>query len=182
MPNLLKKAVPIWVYWLALLGLAAALVAFGWVKGSTSVRAEWDLAEAKRGAAESRALAEAQSTARKVEREAAAKVAALDKQHFKELQHAKNENSALRRQLANGAVRVRFPAYSPGLRLSGDSLSAVLGDGAAGCDLDPAIADALVGIAGDGDTAIRKLTMLQDYVKGVVLPVRGSSVSPPMEE
>jgi hypothetical protein len=42
-----------------------------------------------------------------------------------------------------------------------------MGNGAARAELNPKIARALVGIAGDGDKAIRKLSTLQDYIQQV---------------
>lgn len=99
-----------------------------------------------------------------------ARINALDAQHHKELEDAKTENDRLRDQLRAGTVRVRVPAHCPAdsntVRKAGTAAS--LADGARSAELDPAFAQQLAGITGDGDKAIRKLNALQEYVRAVL--------------
>lgn len=117
----------------------------------------------------------AQRKARDAEERAAEAQAVIDRLH-EGLQNAQTANDDLRRQLSAGLVRVRFnashPAGGSGLRPSTGSTG--VGDGKAGCELDPATAERVAGIAADGDRAVRKMTALQNYINTVVLPTCGT--------
>lgn len=116
---------------------------------------------------------EASNEARKQEQLWREAVAQVDKLKG-DLDNAKSENDRLRDSIGNGTKRVyvaaKCPTSSGGVRKS--DTAAVVDDGAGKAELDPAIAQSLVGIAWAGDNAIRKLTALQQYVRDVCLATK----------
>ena len=117
-----------------------------------------------------RAAADASEKARLAERDWRERVAVIDEQHTKELQNAKAANDALRADLASGNKRVLVRASCPasgGLPASAPAAS--VDDGAGLAQLDPTVAESMVGVTDDGDEQIRKLTALQQYVREVCL-------------
>lgn len=95
-------------------------------------------------------------------------VQATDKANaqYKELQDARKQNADLVRKYGDGIIRVRVPATctAASMPASDAASGAGLGDGAGTAELDPAFAESVAGITADGDDAIRKLTVLQQYL------------------
>jgi prophage endopeptidase len=116
-------------------------------------------------------MVSAQAQTRQVEMQS--QVAAIDQQHTQELKNAQAQNDALRRDLAVGTRRVFVNATCPtgGNTMSGTATATAtsLADDAGAAELDPATAQALAGIAADGDDAIRALGALQQYVSTVCI-------------
>lgn len=86
----------------------------------------------------------------------------IDAEHFKELSNAKSENDKLRRDLAAGTKRVRVA-----VRQCESSGTSGVDNAAATAELDGSLAESMVGVAADGDEAIRQLTALQQWAKTV---------------
>ncbi|WRQ05459.1 Rz-like spanin [Ralstonia phage AhaGv] len=87
----------------------------------------------------------------------------------------KAENARLADELRTGARRVFVRAKCPaagGGAVPGTAPAARVDDAEVRAELDPATAQRMVGVAGDGDDAIRALTALQDYVGRVCLAPR----------
>ncbi|MDP9517743.1 lysis system i-spanin subunit Rz [Pseudomonas protegens] len=95
-----------------------------------------------------------------------------DETHYKELRDAQSNQARLRGQLATADVRlsVLLAATAQGGSggLPAPAGSGGLVHGAARAELDPAHAQRIVGITGDGDQGLIALAACQDYVKGVV--------------
>lgn len=96
-------------------------------------------------------------------------LAALDQKHFRELSDANSKIDLLRTELDDGSKRVFIDAQCPADPGRGGQApkSARVGDGTPRAELNPKVARSLVGIASDGDKAIRKLNALQDYIQQV---------------
>lgn len=153
-----------------IVGLVLAYGSSRYDAGEANVQAKWN-AERVTLAGE---VQKAQADARAKEATAAQAAAKIDQQH-EELNHVKTDNADLRRKLAAGSVRVRWLSSGTGRgNVPGSAQSASVGDGAAEPGLDPAVAQSLAGITDVGDTAIRKMTALQDYINNVVLPTCGA--------
>lgn len=84
----------------------------------------------------------------------------------REQAHADAELQTLRNSVAAGSVRVSVPSVSPRPLFGSTAPSAAPAAGRAQpearCELDPAFAGALAGIAADGDAAIRQSNALID--------------------
>lgn len=93
-------------------------------------------------------------------------VAELDARRSKELQDAKTKADALRAELRAGVKRVSIAGRcaTNGSGVSNSTTSTSLGDAAGRAELDPAAAEALAGIAADGDAAIRQLGACQEFI------------------
>ncbi|MFJ2379482.1 lysis system i-spanin subunit Rz [Pseudomonas protegens] len=97
---------------------------------------------------------------------------ANDETHYKELRDAQTNQARLRDRLATADVRLSVllnattSGGSCGLPVTAGASGVV--HGAARAELDPAAAQRIVGIAGDGDQGLIALAACQDYVKGVV--------------
>ena len=93
-----------------------------------------------------------------------------DETHYKELRDAQTNQARLRDRLATADVRLSvLLAAAPGGG-GGGSTATVAGGvvhGAARGELDPAAAQRIVSIAGDGDQGLIALAACQDYVKKV---------------
>jgi len=116
-----------------------------------------------------RRAVDASEKARQAEERMRGKVAELD-QLQKDIEHAKAENASLRADLASGNKRVLVRASCPASGGVPETSGAARVDDAAGyAELDGKVAERLFGIAGDGDSEIRKLNALQQYVREVCL-------------
>ena len=89
-------------------------------------------------------------------------LAQLDTEHTKALTDAQAQNKALLARIGTGAQRLSAPARCPAVGAT--SATTGLDDAEARAELDPASAQRIVAIPGDGDDAIRALTALQDWV------------------
>ncbi|MCD9569441.1 lysis system i-spanin subunit Rz [Pseudomonas protegens] len=97
---------------------------------------------------------------------------ANDETHYKELRDEQAKQARLRGQLATADVRLSVllsttaSGGSCGLPATAGTSGVV--HGAARAELDPAAAQRIVAIIGDGDQGLIALAACQDYVKGVV--------------
>lgn len=137
---------------------------------------------AKVAAQDSQKAAEALNTAnaknRKQEQDFALEVQALAKKFQKENEDARAADATTIANYKLGASRMRLQVTKcqAGSAGSAQADGAPGGsDGTATAELAPATAAALYGIAADGDTAIRKLTLLQDWASGAMKLCNGSS-------
>lgn len=149
--------------------LAAIIFIGGWTVSSWRSDAvisdlKADHAVEMKAVSDAAAAKEAEHLSKQKEWQAA--LADLDKKYFKEMDDARTENDRLRGELADGSKRVFIDAKCPDGGGGGGAApgTAGLGNGAARAELNPKVARALVGITGDGDKAIRKLTALQEYI------------------
>ena len=94
-------------------------------------------------------------------------LATLDTEHTKAMTDAQATNNQLRAAVASGARRLSFKATCPAVRATAGA--ARVDDAEARADIDPAAAERIVAITGDGDEAIVALNGLQDYVRTVCL-------------
>ena len=156
--------IPVWFRpWMA---WAAAVAALALLLGLQSIRladAERDVAAEKAAHAETRrlhavALAKAISDARTTENQLRADLEAQQDAAAKEKEIAKSREDALVESVRAGNRRLSIAAVCPGS--GGPGLRAPAagggGPGQARADIDPAAGIALIGIARDGDEAIRE--------------------------
>lgn len=97
---------------------------------------------------------------------------ANDQTHYKELHDAQTYQARLRDRLATADVRLSVLLAAPG---GGGGVPTAAGAGSvvhggARAELDPAAAQRIVAIAGDGDQGLIALASCQDYVKEVIAP------------
>lgn len=102
-------------------------------------------------------LLKAEQQAREIERRQQAEKDALTAQFEKDKRNAQVEIDSLRKRIRTGSVKLSIPASS--CTVSG---ATGVGIKQARAELDPEAADALVGIAADGDNAIRELNLCID--------------------
>jgi len=159
---------------LAILAAVAAGLLFAHHRGYAEAEAEWQSKWSAQAIEQAKALDTERQKAAAIRSENDRLTAKIDSQH-EALQNAQANNETLRRDLAAGAVRVRFSAAVSNRDRTGTKNPAAtsMDDGKTGCELDGTTAQSLVGIASDGDSAIRKLNALQDYVSDVVLKTCG---------
>ncbi|MFJ7144288.1 lysis system i-spanin subunit Rz [Pseudomonas protegens] len=97
---------------------------------------------------------------------------ANDETHYKELRDAQTNQARLRDRLATADVRLSVllnaTASGGSCGLPATAGASGLVHGAARAELDPAAAQRIVGITGDGDQGLIALAACQDYVKGIV--------------
>lgn len=150
----------------AIIALALVLAfGAGWMVNGWRLNEE--LATLKSGY--DREAAEASEKARGFESELRTRVETIDKLQ-KDLKDAQTRNDSLRADLAAGSKRVLVRASCPASgSVPGPAGSPGVDDGAGYAELDGQVASAMVGITSDGDTSIRKLNALQDYVENVCL-------------
>ena len=92
-----------------------------------------------------------------------------DETHYKELRNAQTDQARLRDRLATADVRLSVLLAAPG---GGGGLSTTTGagsvvHGAARGELDPAAAQRIFAIAGDGDQGLIALRACQAYVRAI---------------
>ncbi|BCT33853.1 lysis system i-spanin subunit Rz [Pseudomonas protegens] len=94
-----------------------------------------------------------------------------DETHYKELRDAQTNQARLRDRLATADLRLSVlldTAASGGSGgVSATANTCGVGHGAARAELDPAHAQRIVSIAGDGDHGLIALAACQDYVRGI---------------
>lgn len=166
----LLAAVPLRT-WLRLAAVAA-LVAFALLLrwhyigiGERRVQALWDAASAKQTAA---TLADTER-ARAAEQRLAAEQSAIAWRLFQDNHHAKIEIDRLRADLAAGTLRLRQRFACPATRVPATPGTAAGSDGANATGFTAADAGIALGIAADGDRAVRALTACQALLKSDVL-------------
>ncbi|AZC23244.1 lysis system i-spanin subunit Rz [Pseudomonas sessilinigenes] len=97
---------------------------------------------------------------------------ASDETHYKELRDVQSNQVRLRDKLATTELRLSLllnTAASAGrCGVPATAGAGGMDHGAARAELDPAAAQRIVAIAGDGDEGLIALAACQDYVKGVV--------------
>ena len=98
------------------------------------------------------------------------KLALQDQQHTKELSDAQRNQARLRDQLANADVRLSVllaedPASSCNVPTAPGAVGVV--HGARRAQLDPAHAQRILAITGDGDQGLIALRACQEYVRGI---------------
>lgn len=97
---------------------------------------------------------------------------ANDETHYKELRDAQTNQARLRDRLATADVRLSVllntAASGGGGGLPATAGTCGVGHGAARAELDPAAAQRIVAIAGDGDQGLIALAACQSYVKEIV--------------
>ena len=97
---------------------------------------------------------------------------ANDETHYKELRDAQSNQARLRDRLATADLRLSVllntAATGGGGGVSATASTCGVVHGNARAELDPAAAQRIVGITGDGDQGLIALAACQDYVKGVV--------------
>lgn len=167
-------------------GYAAAALVAALIAGSASGMAAWKLQglikereiaslnAAHAGEKADMANAAAKQNAENLRKLAALqkRLAAIDLNGYREYQNAKAESDRLRDDLGTGArrlwVRVKLPGCAD--RTGGHAPAGCVDDGTAIAELDAAFARSLLGIAVDGDRAIRKMTGLQGYADAIAPP------------
>lgn len=97
---------------------------------------------------------------------------ANDETHYKELSDAKNAQQRLSGRLATADVRLSVLLAAATGRAGGDGVSATASaggvvHGGTRAELDPAHAQRIIGITGDGDRGLIALKACQGYVRGV---------------
>ncbi|SEH90011.1 lysis system i-spanin subunit Rz [Paraburkholderia hospita] len=144
---------------------AALLFGAGWtVRGWRA-----DAAISNMTASYDHKAADASEKARQTEgkmRDAVARVDQLET----DLKNAEAESETLRHSIGTGERRVYVRASCPasgGLPASAPAAS--VDDDAGLAQLDPTVAESMVGVTDDGDEQIRKLTALQTYVRDVCI-------------
>lgn len=153
MPSLLKLRL-----WIALaLALVAAYIAGDRTRAAADQR-EWQTRETHIAAETAERLATATEQVRLTERAMSVRLATVETQHVKEMEHARSENARLVADIRARRLRL-FVSARPAGDAAGRADPAVTGGnrGKARTELDPALAEALVGIAAEGDAAIRQL-------------------------
>lgn len=95
-----------------------------------------------------------------------------DETRYKELRDAQTNHARLRDRLATADLRLSVllntAASGGGGELPATAGTCGVGHGTARAELDPAAAQRIVGITGDGDQGLIALAACQDYVKGIV--------------
>ena len=161
---------------------AASVVVIGMV--TASVAATWQVQNWRYGAQlskqalkHSEVLDKLESAANDVQREVDAKQDALrlrlhtsDVKHHSELTHAQKNQARLRDHLATADLRlsVLLDANSPGgCELPPGASAGSVVHGTRRAQLDPAHAQRIVGITGDGDRGLIALRACQSYVRRI---------------
>jgi hypothetical protein len=157
------------------IGACAAGAVQQWRLSAQIARGQADLANAQhRHTADLKAMSDAAASAARAAlaetARAASAVAAVEKTYRTEQANAQKTIDTLRADVRAGDVRLRVAAASCIPSASGNGVPGVGAaaggvDGAGAAELDGSTADALLGITGDGDRAIRKLTALQEYAR-----------------
>lgn len=146
---------------LAVFALLAGIWLHGHSRGAAGVQAEWD---ADRAQLNTKLLAQERS-ARAAEQQHAQALATIDAKYHEDERNAQLETDRLRAQLRASTVRLSVPVVSGSCSLSATGAGAGGSDGAARADIQPAVADDLVALAADADTAVRQLSACQAVVR-----------------
>ncbi|MFJ3154050.1 lysis system i-spanin subunit Rz [Pseudomonas protegens] len=97
---------------------------------------------------------------------------ANDETHYKELRDAQTNQARLRDRLATADVRLSVLLNTAASGGSGGVSTATVAGGlvhgAARAELDPAVAQRIVAIAGDGDQGLIALAACQSYIKEIL--------------
>ncbi|MHC8348718.1 lysis protein [Pseudomonas sp. RT4P38] len=183
--DLIPSAVRPWAIALVLLAIAVAAAGGAWAVQDW--RYGQALAEQGQKAAE-KATAEAQTATARAEAVTAALVIEQDKRaalerrlttndetHYKELTDEKNAQQRLSGRLATADVRLSVLLAAVSGRGGSDGVSAPASaggvvHGGTRAELDPAHAQRIVGITGDGDRGLIALAACQAYAKEVSAP------------
>ncbi|MBC8729967.1 lysis system i-spanin subunit Rz [Paraburkholderia sp. UCT2] len=157
------------------LGCCVAGIAQQWRLGAQIASAGTDLANARQQhETELRAISDMAASAADAALaetvRAASAVAVVEQTYRTEQTNAQKTIDTLRADVRAGDVRLRVAtascaASAGGSGVPGAGAAAGGTDGTGTAELDGSAADALLGITGDGDRAIRKLTALQDYAR-----------------
>jgi len=166
-----------WQVWAGLL-LAGLLVgshlSYGssrYDAGAASVQADWDKEKAKTRAA----IEEAERQVAVVEKRMRDEYAAAADRFLKEQENAKLQHDATVTGLLAGTERLRRSFRCPAPGVPGASAGPTGSDDPDGAGFDAADAVVAFGIARDGDTAIRRLTLCQDVLRSAGLAPRTQS-------
>ncbi|MNJ19108.1 Bacteriophage lysis protein [compost metagenome] len=159
--------------------LALVLAAFlgAYQHGRSTMDAEWQVKSAQQADAYQRereaaavAVIDWQSTEQARRRALEDQLQANEKTHYQELINAQATQARLRDRLATSDLRLSVLLAAPG---GNSGLSAATGaggvvHGAARGELDPAAAQRIVTITGDGDEGLKALRACQAYVHEVM--------------
>ncbi|HJV52806.1 MAG TPA: lysis system i-spanin subunit Rz [Noviherbaspirillum sp.] len=126
-------------------------------------------------------VARAEEANRRQEETWRAKLAGIDQKHFEEMQNANELLQQYRTSLRAGDKRVfvRAKCAAGGSVVPGAAAAPGVDHAEARAELSPEVAEQLGGIAGDGDSAIRQLTALQDYVRAILAPADSGTIQVP---
>ena len=154
--------------WIALaLALVATYVAGDRVRAAADQR-EWHAREALIAAETAERLAAATEQVRLTERAMSTQLAAVETQHVKEMEHARSENARLVADIRTRRLRLYVPTRPAGNTADHSDPAFAGGNrGEARTELDPTLTETLIGIATEGDTAIRQLNACIDAYEGV---------------
>lgn len=113
-----------------------------------------------------------QETQQEARRDLEDRLQANDETHYKELRDAQSNQARLRDRLATADVRLSVllntAASGGGVRVPATAGTCGMVHGGARAELDPAAAQRIVAIAGDGDQGMIALAACQSYVKEIV--------------
>jgi len=159
--------------------LALVLAAFWgtYQHGRSTMDAEWQVKSARQASAFQRereaaavAVIDWQEAEQARRRALEGQLQANDKIYYQELTNAQKDQARLRDRLATSDLRLSVLLATPG---GGSGVSAATGaggvvHGAARGELDPAAAQRIVAITGDGDKGLKALQACQAYVHEVM--------------
>jgi hypothetical protein len=153
---------------LCALVLVMGALAIAYKLGASRTAADYELRLQAEQARSAEALVRAERDARGKENAAKEALYALSARHLEEEKNAKHEIDGLRADLRAARVRLSIPVASAVGAAAGADSAAAAGAGAeARAELVPAVADDLVGIAADGDAAVRQLNRVIDAYNAV---------------
>lgn len=165
MPGWLVRCIPYAIV-LAIVGLTHW---WAYNRGEAHTRTAYELKMQELRTAAVKALADAERAAREKEADSNAALAAESRKHLEEARHAQMEIDSLRADLRASRIRLSVPVArcSAGSSSGADSAAASGSGAEAQAELMPATAEALVGIAAEGDAAVRQLNRCIDAYDAV---------------
>lgn len=150
----------LWI--VAALGLGLAFLA-GDLRRGASDRLAWQAHESRIAAESAERLAAATERLRETERAMTTQVANIASQHIKEIHHAQTHTARLVAGIRARRIRLYVATRAADNAADRTNPSPAFGNrDQARAELDPATAEALVGIATEGDAAIRELNACLD--------------------
>jgi len=166
-------AIALVVAFIAAAGAAAAWTAQDWRYGNAMAKQE--------SAASKKALSQAKATASQLKQESdqrlalEARLAATEQAHHKELTDGKKDRQLLLDRLATADLRLSVILANGSGRPGDAGVSTAtsaggVDHGGARAELDPAHAQRIVGITGDGDDGLTALAACQGWVREVLTP------------